>query len=550
MKYLKWFINASKPYKWTLFISVVCNLLLVGISLSYVYVSKALVDTATGGTKQLEAFGFTNVRNGLIFFGVLMIAIIIVQIGLRSAKNYLQTKASVKLRNALRQKQFDGLLRISNDVRSKFHSGDILNRIQDDTSTTANTSCTTIPDLVGTACQFIAAFIYLMCIEARLAWVLVVILPVGVFGGKFLMSKMRQLTLDVKKNDSKVQSHVQESVQHQVLIKTLEYDEESSVTLTGLQDELYSATMKRTRFTMWARMIMGFTMSGGYAIAFLWGVIGIFRGTVTYGLMTAFLQLVGQLQRPLIMMSDELPTIFHSTASIDRLEELNDLPQEPVVDPVVIDGAAGIRVENLRFRYSDGTVDVFNGFNHDFKPGTKTAIVGHTGIGKSTLIKLFLSLEKPTEGTVTVYGTDGTEEAVSAATRCNMVYVPQGNSLFSGSIRENLLMGKPGATDEELAGALRLAAADFVLDMPKGLDTQCFEAGGGLSEGQAQRIAVARALLRPGSILLMDEFSSALDEQTETQMLERLTASENDKTMIFITHRQKVSEFCDDILQL
>lgn len=550
IKYIRWFFKAAKPYRWTIAFSILCHLVLVVLALTYVYVSKALVDIATGNTASSESLGISGMRQGLIVFGVAMIVIIITRTFLMALKGLLQTKASVKLRNALRQKQFDGLMRLSGDVRGKFHSGDILNRIQDDSSTAATTSCSTIPNLIGTGCQFLAAFIYLVCIEARLAWVLVIVLPVGIVGGKYMMKKMKNLTLDVKKNDSKVQSHVQESVQHQTLIKTLEYDNESSATLNGLQDELYEKTMKRTRFTMWARIVMGLSMSGGYAIAFLWGVAGIYHGTVTYGLMTAFLQLVGQLQRPLIQMGDELPTIFHSTASIDRLEELNDLPQEPVVEPVMIKGAAGIRVSDLRFRYSDGTVDVFNGFSHEFKPGTKTAIVGHTGIGKSTLIKLMLSLEKPCEGNLTIFGEDGSEVEISAATRCNMVYVPQGNSLFSGTIRDNLLMGKPNASESELKAALKLAAADFVLDMPKGIDSQCFEAGGGLSEGQAQRIAVARALLRPGSILLLDEFSSALDEATETLMLERLTAKDNDKTMIFITHRQKVSEFCDEILQL
>lgn len=550
IKYIRWFANAAKPYKWTIAASIVCHLLLVVLALAYVYVSKALVDIATGNTESAEMLGISGMRSGLIAFGLAMIGVIVFRTLLMGLKGLLQTKASVKLRNALRQKQFDGLMRLSGDVRGKFHSGDILNRIQDDSSTAATTSCSTLPNLIGTACQFIAAFIYLVSIEARLAWVLVIVLPVGIIGGKYLMKKMKNLTLDVKKNDSKVQSHVQESVQHQTLIKTLEYDAESSATLSGLQDELYEKTMKRTRFTMWARVTMGLSMSGGYAIAFLWGVVGIYHGTVTYGLMTAFLQLVGQLQRPLIQMGDELPTIFHSTASIDRLEELNDLPQEDVVEPEMIQTPAGIRVRNLRFRYSDGTVDVFENFSHDFKPGTKTAIVGHTGIGKSTLIKLMLSLEKPSDGELSVYGTDGTEKIISAATRCNMVYVPQGNSLFSGTIRDNLRMGKPNASEAELTEALKLAAADFVLDLPKGMDTQCFEAGGGLSEGQAQRIAVARALLRPGSILLLDEFSSALDEATETMMLERLTAKENGKTMIFITHRQKVSEFCDDILNL
>ena len=259
-------------------------------------------------------------------------------------------------------------------------------------------------------------------------------------------------------------------------------------------------------------------------------------------MMTAFLQLVAQIQRPLIEMSSQIPTVIHATASIDRIIDLESLPREEVAEPQLLDGTAGIKVSDVDFAYPGTDVNVLEHFSHDFVPGSRTAIVGPTGAGKSTLIRLLLSLLKPQSGSISIYS-GSSQLPVSPATRCNLVYVPQGNSLFSGTIRENLLMGNPEATEEQMCDALHTAAADFVLEFPNGIDTQCFEAGGGLSEGQAQRIAIARALLRPGSILLLDEFSSALDADTENTLMQRLTTELPDHTMIFITHRDRIIDF-------
>lgn len=545
-RYFKWFRRTVRPVRWPLVCSILLHILLVGCSLAYVFVSKKLVDVATGS--QVMAIG---VKKGLLLLGSIFIGIIILRDAIHGTKIYLQTKAAAKMKNALRQRQFDNMLRLDGDIRRHYHSGDVLNRIEEDVNVIGGTCCSSIPDLVGTGLQFVAAFIYLLCIQPMLAWILVVILPAGIFGGRYLMRRIRTLTHDVRSGDSAVQSHIQESIQHQTLIKTLEYDSTSSATLENLQGGLYSKVMRRTRFGIWARLIIGLTMALSYALAFLWGIAGIYKGFVTYGLMTAFLQLVGQLQRPLMQMSEQLPAIFNCTASIDRLEELDQMPKEKVEDPVFIDGIAGIRIDDVTFKYDDGNENVLEHFSHDFKPGSRTAIVGPTGVGKSTLIKLMLALQKPTSGKIEFYGTSSEKTAAaSPATRCNLVYVPQGNSLFSGTVRQNLLMGNCEADEEQMKAALHTAAADFVLDMEEGLDSQSFEAGGGLSEGQAQRIAIARALLRPGSILLLDEFSSALDPKTENTLLERLTARQNGKTMIFITHRERIADFCDEILRI
>ena len=206
----------------------------------------------------------------------------------------------------------------------------------------------------------------------------------------------------------------------------------------------------------------------------------------------------------------QIPGLIYSSTSIDRLMEMEDAPKEVAGDPVRLTGPAGIRVENLDYRYPDGKRMILKDLTFDFPPLSRTAIVGETGAGKSTLIRLMLALLKPVGGRVVLYD-EAQETPASAATRCNLVYVPQGNTLFSGSVRENLLMGKPDATEDEMKAALETAVADFVYSLPDGLETRCGEGGSGLSEGQSQRIAIARGLLRPGSILLLDEFSSSLD---------------------------------------
>ena len=544
MKYIKWYIQAARPYWKQMSIMLLCNLLVAGCAVGYVFVSKKLVDVAVALFKS----GGSGRELGV--WAAAMIAIVLVRILLNAVRSFAQTTTEVKFKNALRRRLFDSLMHLRNESAVRLHSGDLLNRMLEDVRVVSSAFAVSIPSLIGTVFQLIAALAYLIILDWRLALVIIVVVPGGIAVGKFVTRRIRNLTSDIRKSDASVQSHLQESIQHLSLLQSLEYTDVSTSELDGLQGTLYGNELKRVKFSVTSRMLIGLAMQAGQVITFLWGAFGISTGAITYGMMTAFLQLVGQVQRPIIELSTKLPSLIHSSASIDRLNEIENLPHEEVGDPVLLEGVVGVKLEDVSFAYADSEKDVLEDFSFDFTPGSRTAIVGPTGVGKSTLIRILLSFLNPRKGKVELYVAGQDPIAVSPSTRCNLVYVPQGNSLFSGTIRENLLMGNPEADDSQLESALRTAAADFVFGLPAGLETQCFEAGGGLSEGQAQRIAIARALLRPGSVLLLDEFSSALDAETETNLLERLTTALPDHTMIFITHREKVIEYCNSVLRM
>ena len=530
---------------------MLCHIAVAACAIAFVYVSKVMVDNATAmfaaqaaGAAETVGTIWTNLGK----WACAMIGIVVFRILLNSLRSYIQTKTDVKLRNRLRSRMFDQLLNTRHENSASLHTGDLVNRVFEDVRVVASAVSVSLPNTIGSCIQFAAALIFLLILDLRLAIVIAVILPVGIIGGKYITYRLRSLTHNIRNSDSKVQVHIQESIQHKTVIQTMDYVDNSSSELIDLQSDLYGNELKRVRFSIAARIIMALCMSGGHAIVFLWGVFGISTGAVTYGMMTAFLQLVSQLQRPLLEMSSSVPALIHAIASVDRIIEIEEIPRDKADEARHLAGVPGIKIENVTYAYPESDTEIFTDFSHNFLPGSRTAIVGPTGIGKSTLIRLLLALLTPKKGSITIY--DNEEIPISASTRCNLVYVPQGNSLFSGTIRENLQMGDPQATDEKMWWALETSAADFVKELPSGLDSPCFEAGVGLSEGQAQRVAIARALLRPGKVLLLDEFSSALDTQTEDILMERLTKALPDRTMIFITHRERIIEFCDSVLRL
>ena len=524
-----------KPLRWRVAVGVGIGLVRIAASLAFVWICKRLVDIATGA---LDA-----PLGGSIG---LMAGILVIQILSNVADSWWESYITVEAQNGFRHSVFSHVLRSTWNGREAFHSGDTVNRLEEDIRVVVDLLCSRLPSAIVTLCQLVAASLFLLTLSPNLSWILIVLMVAAVLGSRLFFRTLRRLTAAIRAKDSQVQAFMQENLLNRVVVLTLIGAERVLARLGMLQRDVRDNTIRRTNYNAVARTFMGLGFLSGYAAAFLWGVFGIRSGAVTYGMMTAFLQLVGQIQRPIAELAHHVPAFIHSLTSVERLMELEELPLEEHGTPVRLEGAPEITIDHLTFGYDGQTEPVFKDFSCTFKGGEMTAITGHTGIGKSTLIRLILALLRPQEGSIRVGGV-----AVSPDLRGNFMYVPQGNTLLSGTIRENLKLVAPEATDEQLREALELAAAEFVFDLSEGLDTLCSEKGGGLSEGQAQRIAIARGLLHSGGILVLDEATSAIDPATEERLLHNLSARfHGRKTILFISHREAVTSAADAVLSI
>lgn len=533
---IKWLWNISCGFRRQISVYALTGMCQVGASLFFVFVCKHLIDIATGVS-----------GDSLTVYIGWMVGCLVLQLVLSAARSCLASRMEIALRNELHRKLFMHLMESCWSGRECLHTGDMLNRLEEDVQTITDALCRMVPAVFITCFQLLGALYFLSYLDIRLTFVLACIMPVALVFSKGYVRKMRRLSREIRTTDSEIQSHLQENLQHRILLRTLEYTGQSVHKLDSVQSVLRDKVKQRTDFSVFSRSMVQIGFMAGYAVAFLWGVFGLREGTVTFGMMAAFLQLVSQIQRPMVELSRQIPAVIRVFTSAERLIELTDLPLEERGEAVRLEGRLGIRMNGVSYTYPEGSKSVLSGFTYDFKPGSLTAIVGETGVGKSTLIRLILALLRPDRGEIVFY--NGQQEVTaSPLTRCNLSYVPQGNTLVSGTIRDNLRMGNPHATEEELKEALYLAVADFVFDLPEGMDTLCGERGAGLSEGQAQRIAIARGLLRPGSILLLDEPTSSLDSETEKLLLARLSGQLHGKTLLLISHRETIAQLCTSVV--
>ena len=515
----------------------------VALGLSSVWAMQRSIDIAAGA------------REGSLYGAVGVMAVLILgEFAVGISRVWVRNILGVKAQNRMQQRVLARLLRSEWRGREAMHSGDIVNRLEQDVKTVVTFLTETLPSTLSTLAMFVGAFIYLLQMDAWLAFTIVAILPLFILVSRFYVAFMRRYNRKVRDTDSLIQSLLTETMQHRMLVKTMEADQQMLNRLDGTQQTLRQWVRKRTAFSVASNFFLNVGFSIGFLIAFLWGALRLYSGTLTFGGMTAFLQLVNRIQGPARDLAKLVPAFVSVYTAAERLMELEDIPEEQQGEPCMLPTPCGIRFEHVTFNYgAPGQQPALQDFSVDFKPGSCTAIMGETGAGKTTLIRLLLALIRPQQGNLTIYshpsqGGDG-GGSLSPLHRCNFVYVPQGNTLLSGTLRENLLLGNPDASEAQMQEALRLACADFISELPDGLDTRFSEQGGGLSEGQAQRIAIARALLRPGSIMLLDEATSALDADTERKVLENILKN-HQRTVIFVSHRAAVVDYCDQVITI
>lgn len=530
INYLGWLWRNSRGIRWNTAVRIVTGIGQVALGLMMVWLSRRFIDeTIRKGT-----------ADDVLQMVVLLVLTVIGGVMLRQVGYWLTTTAGIRQSNALRLRIFSSLFRRKLFDGEELHSGDVTSRLAKDIEQVTTVTTDTVPQMLITGIQLCGAFLLMRWFDERLAWVLLLLTPLAIIFGKLIARRLRKMTLDIRQDESRIQMQVQEGMEHNAVLRSLGSEQWVTDRLDAMQQRLRGNVMRRLRFTVVTRVIMGCAFGLGYLLAFVWGGIGLRNGTITFGVMTSFLQLVGMIQHPILQLLNMVPSVIHATASIDRLEELDNQSQTNAgsertgirVNPCNPCHNKTIRFDDVSFRYAKGDREILSHFTHEFRPGSKTAIMGETGIGKTTLFRLILGFIEPTSGKVAVGG--------------ELCFVPQGNTLMSGTIRYNLQLARPDATDDELRAVLHTACADFIFDLPDGLDTELGERGSGLSEGQAQRIAIARGLLHGGDILLLDEISSSLDEPTERELYHRLFTAYPQKTMLFITHRTAVSTLCDE----
>lgn len=544
---LKWITKNLKKHTWAIIILSVSNMILALVTTALALVSKYAIDAAQNAANATSETIRMEYVQLIIIFGVAILAIITGRMLLKIYTQSLAIKVQAKMEMELRSRLFQDILSKKFESINTYHSGELMNRLTSDIKIITDGLTTIVPNLLYFITQFLGAFIVLIVFDWRFTLVFLVAGIVISFVTLIFRGKLKHLHKKVQETDGKVRSFFQEAIESMLVVKTFGVEDNFRTKGDELQQINYDVKMKRRRITVFSSAGFSFVFNVGYLMALVWCTLQVCVNAMTYGTLTMVLQLVSQIQTPFVNITKVVPQYYSVVASAERIIEIENIQREDIttkVDKVEFyQKLDRISFEDIQFNY--GRETVLEQGNATLDKGDFVAIRGISGIGKSTLMKMLLGVFKPNKGSIRLYQNDGQYKEAGADTRSLFSYVPQGNYLFSGTLRENILLVNPNADEDKIKEALKLSdILEFVEGLPEGLDTVIGEKGLGISEGQAQRLAIARALLSEAPILLLDEATSALDAGTEQRVLDNIKKL-NKKTCIIITHKVAALDVCN-----
>lgn len=542
-----WLSRYSLYYKaevfWYIFVGILGTLVSLGASI----LSKYIIDTVTG-------FNTGGIVASLVFFVLMQLF----QILIHAISSRISTKVSIRVNQQIAAQVYDKLLVTEWEALSEYHSGDLLTRVAGDVNTVSSSVLGWFPELLTRLLQFFGTLGVILYYDATLALLALISAPVTLLMSRYVIKMMRVHNQKMRQLTSEMTIFNEESFQHLQLIKSFDKTDSYQKKHRQLQQRIKDASMDYNRFSIHKNTIMSLVATVVSLACFSWAIYRLWSGFITYGTMTLFLQLSGSLTGSFSALAGLIPGAVTAATAARRIMVIMDLPVENRSDCIEVNtfiqdhksSPLKIEAQNLSYYYDNGS-NVLTNTNFVADAGQIVAFIGPSGEGKTTMLRLLLGIVRPKDGSLMLCADDGTKINISASTRSLFAYVPQGNTMFSGTVRENLQLISPEATDEQLYKALRLACAeDFIRPLPLGLDTPVREQGGGFSEGQLQRLCIARALLSDSPILLLDEATSALDIETEKKVLDNIMHSQKGRTCIITTHRPSVLDISDRIYRI
>lgn len=534
--YIVWLVSYSIPYIPKISLIMALGIVETMLSVGLAIILKRIIDGA--------ASGGINGKVILLYLGGVLISMLIGAIS-----QLISTVLNERFSFGIRKQIYDKIVRSYWMDVKKYHTGDLLTRLTSDTEVVSEGIVVLIPTIIRLFVELLLTFLTLFYYEPSLAIFALVLAPISCVICFILGRKLKKLQIKVQESESRYRSFIQESLSNLLIVKAFANENNSVERLGELRKERFNWVFKKSKMSLVSTAVLSLSFQLGYIGAFTIGAYLLAKKAITFGTMSIFMTLVNRIQAPILGLAHTVPRIVSVLASAGRIIELQDIPLELKARSSMDTSQVGVRLEKLCFGYSDDIV--LEDISFTVKPGEFVAVVGASGIGKTTLIRLIMSFIHSAAGSIQFINNKGDSENVNAGVREFISYVPQGNTLFSGTIRDNILMGKLDATEEEIQEALQLSASEhFVHQLPQGVDTIIGEKGHGLSEGQAQRIAIARALIRKSPLLILDEATSALDESTELDVIEGIRSLKPKITCLIITHRKSVLRYCDRELHI